>query len=31
MHDGALKNLQANCAILVDTDQVLAAWQGAEA
>jgi ureidoacrylate peracid hydrolase len=28
IHAAALKSLELNCAILVDTDQVLAAWQG---
>lgn len=28
LHEGTLKALDLNCAILVDTDQVLAAWQG---
>jgi nicotinamidase-related amidase len=30
LHAGALKSLELNCAILVETDQVLAAWQGFE-
>ncbi|MGA0602911.1 cysteine hydrolase family protein [Caulobacter sp. KR2-114] len=30
LHEGTLKSLELNCAILVDTDQVLAAWQGFE-
>ena len=30
LHEGTLKALDLNCAILVDTDQVLAAWQGFE-
>ena len=28
LHAAALKSLELNCAILVETDQVLAAWQG---
>lgn len=28
LHAGTLKTLDLNCAILVETDQVLAAWQG---
>jgi ureidoacrylate peracid hydrolase len=29
LHDAALKSLELNCAILVDTDQVVAAWAAA--
>jgi ureidoacrylate peracid hydrolase len=29
LHEGALKSLELNCAILVDTAQVVAAWAGA--
>jgi ureidoacrylate peracid hydrolase len=29
LHEGALKSLELNCAILVDTSQVVAAWAGA--
>jgi ureidoacrylate peracid hydrolase len=30
LHEGALKSLDLNCAILVDTDQVVSAWAQAE-
>ena len=29
LHEGALKSLDLNCAILVETDHVVAAWEGA--
>lgn len=29
LHEGALKSLDLNCAILADSDQIIAAWRGA--